>query len=132
MRKQLMRQMTKGQKPGGGGAAAGGSNAQAMQAQLQAAMQDQMAKMQDELASQQIEGTAGQGAVKVVVNGQREPLSVKIDKSVIDPEEPDLLEDLVLTAMKDALSKAHELEQDSAQRMAGGLLPPGMSLPGLF
>ncbi len=128
MRKQLLRQMNKGQRPSGGG----GGGAQAMQAQLQAAMQEQMARMQEELASQQVEGTAGQGAVKVLVNGQREPLSVKIDKSVIDPEDPELLEDLILTAMKEALEKAQELEQDSAGKLAGGLLPPGMSIPGLM
>ena len=122
MRKQLLRQMKRGhgQAPDTG-----------MQAQLQAAMQEQMARMHEELAGQQVVGTAGQGAVQVTVNGQREPLAVKIDKAAVDPDDMELLEDLVLTAMKDALDKAQALEQDQVQKMAGGLLPPGMILPGL-
>ena len=113
MRKQLLRQMKRGNE----------GNAQA---QMQQMMQAQMAKMQEELAGLTVEGTAGQGAVKVTVNGQREPLSVKIDKSVVDPEDTDLLEDLVLTALKDALNKAQDLEQEQVQKMTAGLLPPGM------
>ncbi|HEY3997476.1 MAG TPA: YbaB/EbfC family nucleoid-associated protein [Candidatus Xenobia bacterium] len=122
MRKQMMRQMKRAQQPSQGGG---------MQAQLQAAMQEQVAKLQDELAGMQVEGVAGQGAVKVTVNGQRDPLAVKIDKSVVDPEDVELLEDLILTALKDALEKAQELEQTNMAKMAGGFLPPGMSLPGL-
>ena len=117
MRKQLLRQMKRGQEG-------------QQQNQMQQMMQAQMARMQEELAGQTVEGEAGQGAVKVTVNGQREPIAVKIDPAAVDPDDMTLLEDLVLTAMKNALAAAQELEQEQVQKMTAGLLPPGM-LPGL-
>jgi len=74
-----------------------------------------------------VEGIAGGGSVKVQINGQMEPLSVKIDPSIVDPEDVEMLEDLLLVAIKDALSKVQALSAQKMTQLTGGL-----SIPGLF
>lgn len=95
--------------------------------QMQKMMQETLAKIQQELAEAKIEGMSGGNKVIVVVNGQQEILSIKIDPSVVNPEEVDLLEDLVMVAVKESLDKSREL---SAQKM--GQLTGGLSIPGLM
>lgn len=95
--------------------------------QMQKMMQETLAKIQQELAEAKIEGHGGGNKVTVVVNGQQEILSIKIDPGVVNPEEVDLLEDLVMVAVKEALDKSREL---SAQKM--GQLTGGLSIPGLM
>ncbi|MDQ7826763.1 MAG: YbaB/EbfC family nucleoid-associated protein [Candidatus Eremiobacteraeota bacterium] len=84
-------------------------------------------KLQEELAAKVIEGTSGGGVVKIEMNGKQEVLSVKIDPSVVNPEEADVLEDLVMVAMKDALSKSQALGAEMMSSLTGGL-----NIPGLF
>ena len=71
-------------------------------------MQNRLAKIQEELAATEIEGSAGGGAVKVVVTGQREFQSIKIDPEFVDPEDVELLEDAITAAVQDAMRRAQE------------------------
>ena len=92
-------------------------------------MQAQMALAQQELEKAVLEGTTGGGAVKVTVNGHGDVLSVTIDKEVVNPEEIEMIEDLVLGAIKEALSKAKELSGSKMNALTGGL---GAGFPGLM
>ncbi|NDD29493.1 MAG: YbaB/EbfC family nucleoid-associated protein [Proteobacteria bacterium] len=98
--------------------------------QMQKKLQDSLQKVQEELEAQVVEGTAGGGSVRVKVNGQREVLGIQLDRSVVDPENVELLEDLVLTAIKDGLDKAGALANQKMGAVTGGLNIPG--LPNLF
>lgn len=84
-------------------------------------MQAQMLKIQEELAKETVEGNAGGGMVTVVANGQGDIKGVKIDPEVIDPQETDMLEDLVLAAINDALRKSKELQNSRMGKITGGL-----------
>lgn len=102
-----------------------GGNMQKMMKQVQK-MQADMARLQDELGNVNVEGSAGGGAVQVVANCHQEIKQVKIDKSVIDPEDAELLEDLVLTAVNDALNKSKETAAQEMEKITGGMKLPGM------
>ena len=95
-------------------------------------MQTQMAKTQEELRDTVLEATAGGGAVRVVITGAQEVRSVEIDPSAVDPEEVDMLQDLVLSAMNEAIGRSKDLERERMGKIAGGMGLPGMpNLPGL-
>lgn len=102
----------------------GMGNMQGMMKQMQK-MQKKMAEAQEELGEKRIEGTAGGGMVKVIVSGHKEVLEVLIDEEVVDPDDIEMLQDLVLAATNEALKKAEEL---SSQTM--GQFTKGMNLPG--
>ncbi|MGD0152613.1 MAG: YbaB/EbfC family nucleoid-associated protein [Thermacetogeniaceae bacterium] len=102
-----------------------GGNMQKMMKQVQK-MQADMARLQDELGNINVEGSAGGGTVQVVSNCHQEIKQVKIDKSVIDPEDAELLEDLVLTAVNDALNKSKETSAQEMEKITGGMKLPGM------
>ena len=80
-----------------------------------------MAKMQEELKLRTIETTVGGGAVTVVVSGKKEVVSVKIDPSAVDPEDVEMLEDLIMAAANEALRKMDEVSQSSMAKITGGL-----------
>jgi hypothetical protein len=95
-----------------------------------------MAQVQEELRDTTLEATAGGGAVRVVISGAQEIRAIEIDPSAVDPDEVDMLQDLVLTAVNDAIARSKELERERMASVAGGLGLPGMpglggSLPGL-
>jgi DNA-binding YbaB/EbfC family protein len=90
-------------------------------------MQEQMMKAQEELGTKTVEGTAGGGAVTVVVNGHKVVQSIVIKPEAVDPDDVEMLQDLVLTAINDALSKADELANKDMSKYTGG-----MKIPGLF
>ena len=95
--------------------------------QMQEQMQQSMATMQEELTKIEVEGSAGQGKVKATVNGHQDILSVKIDPEVVDPEEVDMLEDLIFAAVKDAIQKSKDVSQKKMSSITAGLpIPPGM------
>jgi hypothetical protein len=95
-------------------------------------MQTQMAQAQDELRETTIEATAGGGAVRVVITGAQEVRSVEIDPSAVDPDEVEMLQDLVLAAVNDAIARSKELERERMGSIAGGLGLPGMpGMPGM-
>lgn len=90
-------------------------------------MQTRMMKIQEELGEATVEATAGGGAVKVVMTGQQRCQSVEIDPSAVDPDDVELLQDMLVAAVNDALQKSQEL---AAQRL--GALTGGLKIPGLF
>ena len=93
-------------------------------------MQEQVKKAQDELASETVEATAGGGMVKVIANGTGEIREIKIDPKAIDPSDPEMLEDMILAAVNEAVRSAHSLMESKLGGVAGGTLG-GLSLPGL-
>lgn len=90
-------------------------------------MQDQMMKTQEELKERTIEGTAGGGVVTVVANGHKEIKDIVIKPEAVDPEDVEMLQDLILTAVNDALKKIDELTAKEMGKFTGG-----MNIPGLF
>jgi nucleoid-associated protein EbfC len=89
-------------------------------------LQNRLAKAQEELANTIIEGTSGGGAIKVTVNGQQEIQAIKISPDVVNPQEVEMLEDLVLSAVRDAMVKAQELASKKMGGLTGGLKIPGL------
>jgi len=88
-------------------------------------LQQQLAKIQEELEAETVTGTAGSGAVSVQLNGHGQLRAVKIDKSAVDPNDVETLEDLIGIAFKDAQSKVAELSRARMGPLAGGLGLPG-------
>lgn len=97
-------------------------NMRQMMKQVQKA-QAQLIKIQEELEQKTVEGTAGGGAVKAVVNGQQELISITIDEEVVDDLE--MLQDLVLVAVNDGLTKAREMANKEMEKVTGSLNLPG-------
>jgi len=90
-------------------------------------MQEQMQQAQAELADKTVTSTAGGGKVTVVANGAGDVLSIKISKEVVDPEDVEMLEDLVLTGVKKAIEEGKALAQNEMGKLTAGMgLPPGM------
>ena len=90
-------------------------------------MQEQMMKAQEELGTKMIEGTAGGGVVTVIINGHKKVQSINIKPEAVDPDDVEMLQDLVLTAVNDAMSKAEEIANKDMGKFTGG-----MNIPGLF
>ncbi|NLH31924.1 MAG: YbaB/EbfC family nucleoid-associated protein [Firmicutes bacterium] len=105
-------------------------NMQKMLKQVQK-MQADMAKAQEELKTKTVEASAGGGVVTVTANGAQEIVAVKIKPEAVDPDDVEMLEDLVMAAVNEALRKAQELAAQEMQKVAGGLNIPGLP-PGLF
>src|SRR3954467_4135011 len=92
-------------------------------------MQSEMQKAQEELANETVQATAGGGMVTVVANGAGEIKEIKIDPKAIDPDDPEMLEDMVLAAVNEAVRSAQSLMESKLGGLAGGL--GGLGLPGL-
>lgn len=92
-------------------------------------MQEQMQKTQAELAQKEVEVTAGGGKVTVKANGAGDVLAIKISKDVVDPEDVEMLEDLVLSGVQKAIEEGRALMQAEMGKITGGMgLPPGLGL----
>ena len=91
-------------------------------------MQSQMAKVQEELAAKTVEATVGGGMVTVVANGKQEIVSVTIDPEVAAPEEVEMLQDLVVAAVNEALRRVQEMVAEEMGKITGNL---GLNIPGL-
>ncbi|SIS84691.1 YbaB/EbfC family nucleoid-associated protein [Alicyclobacillus vulcanalis] len=89
-------------------------------------MQEEILKAQASLAEEVVEGTAGGGAVKVRMNGHKDVVAVEIDKSVVSPDDVDMLQDLILVAIQDAAQKASDLAEQVMGKYTRGLNLPGM------
>lgn len=101
-------------------------NIQKMMKQAQK-MQQQLAETQDELAKKTVEVTAGGGKITVVASGAGDVLSIKISKDVVDPNDVEMLEDLVLIGVKQAIEKGRAMAQEEMGKITGGLgLPSGL------
>ena len=103
-----------------------GGNMQQLMRQAQK-MQQQMMKAQEELDAREYEGTAGGGAVSCKVSGKRQLLSLTIDKDAVDPEEVEMLQDMIIAAVNEAMRTADADAANSMSRLTGGL-----NLGGLF
>ena len=114
--------MARGGFPGG----FGGGNMNNLMKQAQA-MQKKMQDMQKEIENSEFEASAGGGAVTVRVSGKQEILGINIKKEVVDPDDVEMLEDLVLSAVNEALRKADEETENKMGKLTGG-----MNIPGLF
>jgi DNA-binding YbaB/EbfC family protein len=89
-------------------------------------MQREMTKIQEELAKETVEATAGGGAVKATMTGQQKLVSVTLDPEVVDPEDVEMLQDLVVAAVNDALTRSQELQAKRLSVLTGGMKIPGM------
>ena len=112
--------MARGGFPGG----MGNMNNLMKQAQM---LQKQMQSMQEEIEASEFEGSAGGGAVVAKVNGKKELIALNIKPEVVDPDDVEMLEDLVLSAVNEALKKAEEASSNQMGKLTGGL-----NIPGLF
>ena len=90
-------------------------------------LQDEMAKLQEELKHRTVEVTAGGGAVKIVMTGEKQIQSVKLSPSAVDPEDVEMLEDLIAAAVNEAVKKVEDMMSQEMGKLTGGLnLPKGM------
>ncbi len=97
-------------------------------------MQEKIQQVQDELSNLKVEGTAGGGMVTAVANGKQEILDIHIDQQVVSSDDVEMLEDLIVAAVNQALTKAQELANEEMSKAAGGMLgnlPSGFKIPGL-
>lgn len=114
--------MAKGGFPGMGGGNMGNLMKQAQK------MQKDMAKMQEELQEKSVEATAGGGAITVVVTGKKELKEIKIKQEVVDPDDVEMLQDLIMAAVNEALRKADDMVNSEMGKVTGGM----GGFPGLF
>ena len=112
--------MGRGKYPGMGG------NMNNMMKQMQK-MQKQMEEMQQQLEEKEVEASSGGGAVTALVNGKKELLNITIDESVVDPEDVDMLQDLIIAAVNEAMRKAENMVNEEMKKVTGGI-----NIPGLF
>jgi nucleoid-associated protein EbfC len=89
-------------------------------------MQEKMARLQEELATKTVEASAGGGMVTCTVNGKFELLSLKIEKEVINPDDAEMLQDLILAAVNEGIRKAQEMAAAEMGKITGGLNIPGL------
>ena len=89
-------------------------------------LQSKMLKLQEELADKTVETTAGGGMVKVVANGRQQILSIEIEREVVDPDDVEMLQDLILAAVNDALVKSQDMVSAEMGKLTGGMNIPGM------
>ncbi len=89
-------------------------------------MQKRMLEIREELANQTVEATVGGGMVTAVVNGQQELVSLRITPEVVDPDDTEMLEDLVVAAVNEALQQSHEMMSDEVSKLTGDLRIPGL------
>ena len=92
-------------------------------------LQTKMAKLQEELGEQTVEASAGGGMVNVTVNGRQEIVSIHIEREVIDPEDAEMLQDLILAAVNDGMTRAKNMVNDEMGKLTKGLNIPG--IPGI-
>lgn len=90
-------------------------------------MQKKMGEMQQEMETQQVEATAGGGMVTAVVNGRQKLISLTVDPQVVDAEDVEMLQDLIVAAVNEAINKSQEMMQAEMSKLTGG-----MNIPGLF
>lgn len=117
---RYLRRTGGGGLPGRSSVGAGGNQNALAQAQ------EMLAKAQAELAATSVEGTAGGGAVRVTMSGEQKIVAINLEPEVVDPEDVEMLQDLIMAAITDASEKAAELQQQSFGAITGGLGLPGL------
>ncbi|MDX1932641.1 MAG: YbaB/EbfC family nucleoid-associated protein [Capsulimonadales bacterium] len=116
---------------GGGMGNLGGPGMMKMIQDMQKKLKDDAEKMQEKLDSASFDGSSGGGTVKASVNGHGMVLEVKIKKEAVDPEDVEMLEDLIVTALREALEKAAEVREEEQRKLMPANIP-GLNIPGLF
>ena len=94
-------------------------------------MQEEMQKVQSQLGNLTVSEEAGGGMIKASANGNKEIISIEIDPQVINPQEKEILEDLVVAAVNKALQSANKIAEEEMSKVTKGMLPPGLNIPGL-
>ena len=89
-------------------------------------LQAKMLKMQDELAERTVEASVGGGMIKVVANGRQQIVSLNIEKEVVNPDDVEMLQDLILAAVNEALTKSQEMISSEMNKLTGGFSIPGL------
>ena len=89
-------------------------------------LQEKMAKVQEELAAKTVEATSGGGMVTAVVNGKFELMSIRIEKDAVNPDDIDMLQDLIIAAVNEGVRKAQEMASAEMAKVTGGMKIPGM------
>ena len=89
-------------------------------------MQSNMMRLQEEMADKTVEATAGGGMVKVVANGKQQIVSIDVEKEVVDPDDVEMLQDLILAAVNEAINKSQEMVSGEMSKLTGGLNIPGL------
>lgn len=91
-------------------------------------MRKELQRIQEELAKRTIEATSGGGMVTVVVNGSQELLSVKIERDIVDPEDLEMLENLILAAVNEGIKKSQDMLKEEMAKITGGINIPGLTM----
>ncbi|MBW2491982.1 MAG: YbaB/EbfC family nucleoid-associated protein [Deltaproteobacteria bacterium] len=89
-------------------------------------LQSKMLKLQEEMAEKTVESSSGGGMVKVVANGRQQIVSIQIEQEVVDPDDVEMLQDLILAAVNDALTKAQDMVSGEMNKLTGGMNIPGL------
>jgi DNA-binding YbaB/EbfC family protein len=119
--------VTKRRRPKGVGRQAGGQMGGMLQKVQQ--LQEEMIKTQESLADETVSVTAGGGAIEITITGQQRLTAVKIDPDVVDPEDVEMLQDLIVAAVNEAIERSQTMAADRLSALTGGLgLPPGLGL----
>ena len=96
-------------------------------------LQEKMALMQEELGDRIVESSVGGGMVVAKANGRQELLTIELEPEVVDPDDIEMLQDLIVAAVNDALKKSQEMVAEEMSKLTGGLkMPGGLKIPGLF
>ncbi|MFP3999979.1 MAG: YbaB/EbfC family nucleoid-associated protein [Desulfobacterales bacterium] len=90
-------------------------------------LQNKMNKLQEEMADKTVEATAGGGMVKVVANGKQQIVSISIEKEVVDPEDVEMLQDLIVASVNEALTRSQEMVSEEMNKLTGGMNIPGLT-----
>lgn len=109
----------------GRGFQSGGANMNKMMKEVQK-LQKQMAEAQEKVDAAEVEATAGGGMVKVVANGKKEILSIELDPEAVDPDDVEMLQDMIMVAVNDALNQVEEMQDKEVGGLTNGLNLPGM------
>ena len=95
-------------------------------------LQDKMARVQEELGDKVVESSVGGGMVAARANGRQELLSITLEPEVVNPDDIEMLQDLIVAAVNDVLKKSQEMAAQEMSKLTGGLKIPGLKIPGLF